>query len=209
VNLPLNLEKMSTKLAATVNEQQSQLSATVVTVCRIDTPLGTMVAAATDKGLAMLEFGSLEQLKKDVDHVAKALQTDWVMQQHSIHHRVLLQTIRELEAYFAGSLKIFTVPLDLSALGNEFARSVWQTLLQIPYGVTWTYKQQAEIMNNPLAIRAIASANGRNPIAVIVPCHRVIGSNGSLTGYAGGVEKKRWLLLMERNNSPVQAGKLF
>jgi len=200
---------MSTKLAADSNEQQSRSTAPGITVCRIDTPLGTMVAAATDKGLAILEFGSLAQIKKNVDHVARQLQTDWIMQQHSISHPILLQTIRELEAYYAGTLKIFTVPLDFSALGNEFARSVWQCLIQIPYGVTWTYKQQAEMMNNPLAIRAIASANGRNPIAVIIPCHRVIGSNGSLTGYAGGVEKKRWLLLMEKSNSPVQAGRLF
>jgi O-6-methylguanine DNA methyltransferase len=193
---------MNTKLAASVPASQNKTLAAPITVCRIDTPLGTMVAAATDKGLAILEFGSLDQIKKEVDDIAIKLNTSWNIQQHSITHPILLQTIRELEAYFAGSLKIFTVPLDLDILGNEFARTVWQTLLQIPYGVTWTYKQQAEIMNNPLAIRAIASANGRNPIAVIIPCHRVIGSNGSLTGYAGGVEKKRWLLLMEKNNSP-------
>lgn len=168
-----------------------------------------MVAAATEKGLALLEFGSLEQIKKDLRVIEKSVGQDHKVQRHSIHHPILQQTIRELDAYFTGQLKIFTVPLDFDHLGNEFARSVWQTLLRIPYGSTWTYKQQADIMNNPLAIRAIASANGRNPIAVIVPCHRVIGSNGSLTGYAGGVEKKRWLLIMEKNNSPVQAGRLF
>lgn len=199
------MENINTNTTTAVNNTTTS----GICVCRIETPLGTMVAAATEKGLALLEFGSLEQIKKDLRVIEKSVGQDHKVQKHSIHHPILQQTIRELDAYFTGQLKIFTVPLDFDHLGNEFARSVWQTLLKIPYGSTWTYKQQADIMNNPLAIRAIASANGRNPIAVIVPCHRVIGSNGSLTGYAGGVEKKRWLLIMEKNNSPVQAGRLF
>jgi len=197
------MEKISTITAAT-HTNTSGLG-----VCRIETPLGSMTAVATEKGLALLAFGSIESVKKDLHVIEKYTGLDYKVQQHSIQHPILQQTIRELDAYFKGQLKIFTVPLDFDPIGNEFAKSAWQTLLKIPYGITWTYKQQAESMNNPLAIRAIAAANGRNPIAVIVPCHRVIGSNGSLTGYAGGVEKKRWLLLMEKNNSPVQAGRLF
>lgn len=105
----------------------------------------------------------------------------------------LLQTaIDQLNEYFAGTRKEFTFPIKQE--GSEFQQQVWDELLRIPYGATITYAQQSNQMNNPLAIRAIASANGRNHLWVVVPCHRVIGSDGSLTGYAGGVWRKKWLL---------------
>lgn len=105
----------------------------------------------------------------------------------------LLQTaIDQLNEYFAGTRKEFTFPVKQE--GSEFQQQVWDELLHIPYGATITYAQQSNQMNNPLAIRAIASANGRNHLWVVVPCHRVIGSDGSLTGYAGGVWRKKWLL---------------
>jgi methylated-DNA-[protein]-cysteine S-methyltransferase len=105
----------------------------------------------------------------------------------------LLQTaIDQLNEYFAGTRKEFTFPIKQA--GSNFQQQVWDGLLHIPYGTTITYAQQSNQMNNPLAIRAIASANGRNNLWVVVPCHRVIGSDGSLTGYAGGVWRKKWLL---------------
>ncbi|PAW94264.1 cysteine methyltransferase [Mucilaginibacter sp. MD40] len=105
---------------------------------------------------------------------------------------VLNLAIKQLEEYFAGSRKEFDLPLNQP--GSDFQKTVWQELLKIPYGTTITYGQQSQKMQNPLGIRAIAAANGRNNLWIIVPCHRVIGSNGNLTGYAGGLWRKKWLL---------------
>lgn len=105
---------------------------------------------------------------------------------------VLNKAIKQLNEYFAGTRKAFDLPLKQP--GSDFQQEVWQELLRIPYGSTITYGQQSQKMRNPLAIRAIAAANGRNHLWIIVPCHRVIGSNGSLTGYAGGIWRKKWLL---------------
>src|SRR5690606_28450479 len=96
--------------------------------------------------------------------------------------------------------------VPLHTLGNEFSQSVWKALQEIPYGKTTSYKKQSEMMNNPKAIRAIASTNGRNRLAIIIPCHRVIGSNGALKGYAAGLEKKKWLLKFELEHSEKEEG---
>jgi len=101
----------------------------------------------------------------------------------------------QLAAYFAGRLTAFDLPL--APAGTEFQRSVWAALQTIPYGETWSYAQLAEKVGNPSAVRAVGMANGRNPIALVIPCHRVIGSDGSLTGYGGGLERKRFLLDLE------------
>ncbi len=101
----------------------------------------------------------------------------------------------QLAAYFAGQLTEFDLPL--AATGTQFQRTVWAALQQIPFGETWSYGQLASKIGNPAAVRAVGLANGRNPIAVVVPCHRVIGSDGSLTGYGGGLERKRFLLDLE------------
>jgi len=102
---------------------------------------------------------------------------------------------RQLAEYFAGRRRDFDLPLRLE--GTDFQRRVWQALQEIPYGATWSYGEQAKRIGNPNASRAVGLANGRNPISILVPCHRVIGANGSLTGYGGGVERKRWLLAHE------------
>jgi methylated-DNA-[protein]-cysteine S-methyltransferase len=109
---------------------------------------------------------------------------------------VLAQARRELGDYFAGKLVTFTVPT--AAEGTPFQRRAWAALRKIPYGATRTYGQQAAAIGSPRASRAVGLANGRNPIAIIVPCHRVIGSNGSLTGFGGGLPRKRFLLDLER-----------
>lgn len=105
---------------------------------------------------------------------------------------VLNLAIKQLEEYFAGNRKYFDLPLKQP--GSAFQQTVWHELLKIPYGTTITYGQQSQKMKKPLGIRAIAAANGRNNLWIIVPCHRVVGSNGSLTGYAGGLWRKKWLL---------------
>lgn len=109
---------------------------------------------------------------------------------------VVQQTIKELEEYFAGNRKVFTVPLDLR--GTEFQKKVWEALREIPYGETRSYKEIAEKIGNPKASRAVGMANHRNPIGIVVPCHRVVGANGKLTGYAGGIPMKQALLELEK-----------
>ncbi len=109
---------------------------------------------------------------------------------------LLSNTVGQLNEYFAGTRKTFSIPLDMR--GTEFQKRVWNALLEIPYGETWSYKQLAEFIDNPKAVRAVGGANHNNPIMIIVPCHRVIGSNGSLTGYAGGLDMKEHLLNLER-----------
>jgi methylated-DNA-[protein]-cysteine S-methyltransferase len=109
---------------------------------------------------------------------------------------VLVHTIAQLTEYFAGARQVFDLPLALR--GTEFQQRVWQTLLDIPHGATWSYGELARAIGKPSASRAVGAANGKNPISIIVPCHRVIGTNGDLTGYGGGMPAKRWLLGHER-----------
>lgn len=110
-------------------------------------------------------------------------------------HPILVEAERQLRAYFAGTRKAFTVPLDFH--GTEFQKSVWAALLAIPYGETRSYAEIARAVGRPTAFRAVGAANGRNPISIIAPCHRVIGTNGALTGFAGGLKAKELLLGLE------------
>ncbi|MEI8633297.1 methylated-DNA--[protein]-cysteine S-methyltransferase [Vibrio sp. PP-XX7] len=110
-------------------------------------------------------------------------------------HPMLVAVICQLNEYFAGKRPAFTLPVVMA--GTPFQRSVWQALLTIPFGETRTYQQLAHAIGHPRAVRAVGAANGRNPISILVPCHRVIGANGKLTGYAGGVERKAALLKLE------------
>jgi methylated-DNA-[protein]-cysteine S-methyltransferase len=107
----------------------------------------------------------------------------------------LFATVRQLTEYFEGTRREFDLPLRLQ--GTVFQQRVWRQLTEIPYGQTWSYGQLAQRIDKPSASRAVGLANGRNPISILVPCHRVIGADGSLTGYGGGIERKRWLLVHE------------
>ncbi|MBO9570678.1 MAG: methylated-DNA--[protein]-cysteine S-methyltransferase [Chitinophagaceae bacterium] len=176
---------------------------TVIYISEFNTPLGIMIAGATDQGVCLLEFTNRVKLENEFDELKELLNADLVTGRNA--H--LDQLEQELKEYFEGKRKIFSVALHTP--GNEFSQSVWKMLMNIPYGKTWSYKQQAEMMKNPKAIRAIAATNGRNRLAIVIPCHRVIGSNGSLTGYAAGIEKKKWLLNFEKENSEAEAGYLF
>ena len=111
---------------------------------------------------------------------------------------MMRETLRQLRAYFAGELRTFDVPLEM--IGTEFQRRVWQALRKIPYGETTSYSQLASRIGAPRALRAVGAANGRNPIPIIVPCHRVIGASGHLVGFGGGLEWKRFLLDLEARN---------
>ncbi len=120
----------------------------------------------------------------------------------------LFDSVRtQLAQYFAGERREFDVPLRLT--GTPFQRRVWQELVRIPFGTTMTYGQLARRVGNLAASRAVGRANGCNPVSIIVPCHRVIGADGTLTGYAGGLDKKRWLLDWERRTAPAASGPLF
>lgn len=120
---------------------------------------------------------------------------------------LLREAAKQLDEYFAGERKVFDFPIRQP--GSAFQQEVWDCLLTIGYGKTISYLQQSKQMNNPLAIRAIASCNGKNDLAIVVPCHRVIGSDGSLTGYAGGLWRKKWLLEHERKVLGVGQTSLF
>ena len=160
------------------------------------TPLGDLVALFSPQGLCLLEFGidtkGLSREWRDVERHAGAA----AVPGEDARTRALGE---QIAAYFKGELTHFDVALDL--VGTPFQQQVWQALLKIPYGQTRSYGQQAHQINHPTATRAVAAANGQNKIAVIVPCHRVIGSDGRLTGYGGGLPRKEWLLQLERSGA--------
>jgi AraC family transcriptional regulator of adaptative response/methylated-DNA-[protein]-cysteine methyltransferase len=164
----------------------------LVKVTRIPTPIGPMLAGATEKGICLLEFADRRMLPTQLTRVKRLLKAALLPGTSPFFARVS----EELDRYFAGALRTFTVPLD--AAGTEFQQRVWAMLRTIPYGETRSYGEQARLIGMPDAVRAVARANGDNRIAILIPCHRVVGSNGSLTGYGGGLWRKRWLLEMER-----------
>lgn len=152
----------------------------------IQTPLGILELKGDETGLSAVTF---------ID--------DTISPSKNIP-KVLLETVKQLNAYFNKERDHFDLPLNPK--GTTFQNKVWQQLQIIPFGKTASYQQMANQLGDPKVIRAAASANGKNPIAIIIPCHRVIGSDGSLTGYAGGLHRKKWLLAHE---SPVTQGSLF
>jgi AraC family transcriptional regulator of adaptative response/methylated-DNA-[protein]-cysteine methyltransferase len=165
----------------------------VINITRLETPLGTMFACAVEQGICLLEFTDRKMLETELKTLAKKLNAN-IIQGANRHFEVLT---KELEEYFAGKRKIFTVPLY--TLGTEFQQLVWAELQKIPYGTTYSYKQQATLIAKTSAVRAVANANGMNRISIIIPCHRVIGEDGTLTGYGGGLSRKKWLLDFEKS----------
>jgi methylated-DNA-[protein]-cysteine S-methyltransferase len=149
-------------------------------------PLGVMTLQANDDGMLGAWFETQTTQPENLGEYVE-------------DHLILGDVITQLDEYFSGQRKIFNIPL--SANGTEFQIKVWQALTTIPYGQTWSYQDLANAINNPKAVRAVGLANGKNPISIIVPCHRVIGKNGKLTGYAGGVERKAQLLELEKRGN--------
>lgn len=157
----------------------------------VKSPVGALKLVASDQGLAAILWENDNPKRVRLNIVGE-----------DRDHPVLLETERQLAEYFAGTRKSFTVTLDFT--GTEFQKKVWQALLAIPFGQTRSYGEIAKSLGNAKAMRAVGAANGKNPISIIAPCHRVIGSAGQLTGFAGGLAVKAWLLDMERG-SPASA----
>jgi AraC family transcriptional regulator of adaptative response/methylated-DNA-[protein]-cysteine methyltransferase len=157
-----------------------------------ETPLGPMIALANDSGLYLLEFVDRRGLEREVQALRRRVSRHIVPGEH----RYLDRVGAELEAYFAGRSLAFTTPLQFD--GSLFQRDVWQALCTIPPGHTLSYADVSAQIGRPAAVRAVGRANGDNKLAIIVPCHRVIGADGTLTGYGGGLWRKAWLLEHER-----------
>ncbi len=160
----------------------------------VDSPVRKLTLVATDDGLTAIlwENDRPHRVRLNIDA-------------EDDRHPVLVETARQLDEYFAGERNTFALPLDMA--GTPFQRKVWNALLTIPFGETRSYRQIAEQIGSPSAVRAVGAANGRNPVSIVVPCHRVIGSNGSLTGFAGGLDVKSRLLTLERadHSGPLPA----
>lgn len=167
----------------------------IIQLKRIETPLGTMFACAVTEGICLLEFTDRKMLETEFKTLSKMLNAI-IVQGENEHFKILEQQLAE---YFIGKRKIFSVPLFTP--GSEFQNMVWNALQQIPFGTTRPYKDQAISIKKPNATRAVANANGMNRISILIPCHRVIGADGSLTGYGGGIWRKQWLLDMEKSNT--------
>lgn len=163
----------------------------MIMITRILTPLGPLLAGATDEGICLLEFVDRRMLETQLIRLKKIFKAEAIPGANPHFDRL----DQELKEYFAGTRKAFAVPLVI--VGTDFQKQVWLALQTIPYGETRSYKEQSETIGNPKAIRAVARANGDNRIAIIIPCHRVIGANGELVGYGGGLWRKRYLLNLE------------
>jgi methylated-DNA-[protein]-cysteine S-methyltransferase len=160
----------------------------------IETPVGRLLVAGDDSGLCRIEF--------DPDRRDAFPKPTW-----QEDFGILAEAIRQLDAYFAGTLRDFDLPLQPS--GTPFQLEVWQALRRIPYGTTISYGELAHSIGRPNASRAVGAANGQNPLPIVVPCHRVIGSTGSLTGFGGGLEAKSTLLALEAWSTGLYAGEPF
>ena len=162
----------------------------MITTAYLDSPLGLVALTGSDAGLSAISFHGTEgQTTTALSAVPACLQ--------EVH--------RQLQAYFGRELREFSLTYAPEA-GTEFQRQVWQALSGIEYGRTASYLDVAKLLNNPKSVRAVGAANGQNPLAIVWPCHRVIGADGSLTGYAGGLHRKKWLLEFEQ---PTRQGGLF
>jgi AraC family transcriptional regulator, regulatory protein of adaptative response / methylated-DNA-[protein]-cysteine methyltransferase len=170
----------------------------IVTV-KIESPIGELIAGATDDGICLLEFSDRRRAARECRDLMKLLKQP-IEEGDNAH---LQKLTKQLNDYFKGDLQKFSVPLVTP--GTDFQQAVWKELQEIPFGKTRSYQEQANALNKPDSVRAVANANGMNRISIVIPCHRVIGSDGRLTGYGGGLRRKKWLLDHEKKYS----GKAF
>jgi AraC family transcriptional regulator of adaptative response/methylated-DNA-[protein]-cysteine methyltransferase len=170
----------------------------VIDLKRIETPLGTMLVCSTREGICLLEFTDRRMLETEFKSLSRLFNAT-IVQGHNKHFDALEL---QLDEYFTGRRESFSVPLHTP--GTEFQQKVWSTLQLIPYGQTMSYKDLAEKIGKPDSVRAVANANGMNRVSILVPCHRVIGSDGQLTGYGGGLWRKKHLLELEEYNVGVK-----
>ncbi len=169
-------------------------SKNIITTTTIDTPLGEMLAAASKDGIVMLAFFSPHNIEAKIDTLRKKFEADVIPA--DCDYFDILKT--QLNEYFENKRTQFDVPMQL--VGSPFQIQCWKELLNIPYGKTISYKQQAQNIDKENSHRAVANANAQNMLHIIIPCHRVIASNGNISGYAGGVGKKEFLLSLEQRN---------
>ena len=162
---------------------------------RIATPLGSMIMGVSDQGLCLLEFAERRVLDAQLKRLRQRMGRVFLPGDHPLMQHIKI----ELNGYFDNNLTRFTIPLQ--APGTSFQESVWQALREIPYGETRSYAEIAEKIGHSAAVRAVGRANGDNRIAIIIPCHRVVGSDGDLTGYGGGLWRKEYLLTLEQAQS--------
>ena len=153
-----------------------------------------MLAISDDEALYLLEFVGRRGLEREIERLR--LKTKSAIIPGRTRPIDLIEA--ELDSYFKGNIKSFKTPIHL--LGTPFQKVAWNALIQIPYGETRSYSDQAVAINKPSAFRAVANANGANQLAILIPCHRIINSNGDLGGYGGGIERKKWLIEHERNH---------
>lgn len=185
-------KKLTGKSPNQANAQQ------MILISRTETPLGPMFICATETGICMIEFVDRRMLETEFKDLQRLLKCRIIVGENK-HSK---QAKKELTEYFQGKRKTFEMSLDTP--GTAFQKQVWRQLLTIPYGSTRSYQRQAELVGNPKAVRAVASANGCNRVAIVVPCHRVIGKDGNLTGYGGGLERKKWLLMHEQSTDDAK-----
>lgn len=187
-----NLTIRSFVPADTAGIIKNEKSPIILKTSQIATPLGSMIAIADEYTLYLLEFTDCRSLEREIERLQR--QTRATIIPETSH---CIQSIeRELADYFNGNIQTFTTPFLL--LGTNFQNSVWNALTQIPYGQTRSYADQAHSIGKPSASRAVANAHGANQLAIIIPCHRIIASNGKLGGYSAGIERKEWLINHEK-----------
>lgn len=155
----------------------------------LDSPLGPIDLVSTSRGLAGIGLG--EGLSWHERWIGRTFPQAQILSGTGVH----VEIARQLVEYFDGRRRVFDLPLDVR--GSSFQKAVWARVASIPYGKTASYSEIAHLVGRPLASRAVGAANGQNPIPLVIPCHRVVGAKGSLTGYGGGLPKKRWLLVHE------------
>ncbi|WP_230351488.1 bifunctional transcriptional activator/DNA repair enzyme AdaA [Lelliottia sp. WAP21] len=166
----------------------------MIVIHRFTTTLGPMFVCATERGVCLLEFTDRRMLETEFRDLQRLLNARMITGENS-HTQ---QTVAEIDEYFAGTRQHFDLILDTP--GSAFQQSVWQELRAVPYGHTSHYQAISRLINKPNAVRAVAAANGANRIAIVIPCHRIIGKDGGMTGYGGGISRKEWLIEHERNN---------
>lgn len=162
----------------------------------MESPVGLLFFAATDQGLCFLSFQTDQTRERMLERLKQRL-SKWLTGSIRLmkNEQELAPYIEQVDDYFSKRRKTFDMPIDL--YGTSFQKKVWNQLQKIPYGKCYSYKQIAELIGNPRAVRAVGGANNQNPIAIVCPCHRVIGADGSLVGYGGGLDRKRYLLQHE------------
>ena len=157
-------------------------------VTPFNSPIGTLYITSSDKGVVCISLSGKESLLKDLERLVP----DMELEENAVKNKRVIKQLRE---YFSGARKNFDLPLHV--IGTEFQKLVWRQLKRVPFGQTASYKEIAEKIGKPQAMRAVGQANHRNPIPIIIPCHRIIGANGHLVGFGGGLDLKRFLLSHE------------